>query len=88
LELNALVQAVIVTDDRRGAAQQLASRVEGLTVEDALEAPFVAIGTHDEIAEHLLACRRRWGFSSFSVREIELFAPVIERLRRVEPTPA
>ena len=82
LELNVLVQAVVVTEDRTTAARQLADRI-GLRVEDALATPFLAIGTHDEIAEHLLACRRRWGISYFSFREVQVLAPVIERLRRV-----
>ena len=82
IELNVLVQAVVVTDDRRKAAAQVASRVLGLSVDDALSAPFLAIGTHDEIADHLVACRDRWGISYFSVRDIDAFAPVIERLRR------
>ena len=69
IELNVLVQAVVVTDDRRKAAEQVASRVPGLSVEDALSAPFLAIGTHDEIADHLVACRNRWGISYFSVRD-------------------
>jgi probable F420-dependent oxidoreductase len=84
LELNALVQAVVVTDDRLGAAQELTQQVVGLTVEDALATPFLALGTHDEIAEHLLACRRRWGISYVTVRELGAFAPVIERLKRAD----
>ena len=70
-ELNALVQAVIVTDDRRAAAATVAERLEGLTSEVALSTPFLAIGTHDEIAAHLVECRRRWGISYFSVRDVE-----------------
>jgi probable F420-dependent oxidoreductase len=84
LELNALVQAVVVTDDRLGAAQELTKQVVGLTVEDALATPFLALGTHDEIAEHLQACCRRWGISYYTVRELEAFAPVIERLKRAD----
>lgn len=83
-ELNALVQVVTVTDDRRAAAEELAAGVDGLSVDDALAAPFLALGTHDEIADHLAACRRRWGISSFSVRDVEAFAPVIERLRAAD----
>ena len=83
LELNVLVQAVVITDDRRAAAQESASHARGLSVEDALATPFLALGTHDEIAEHLLACRDRWGISYFSVRDISNFAPVIQRLRDV-----
>ncbi len=81
LEINVLVQAVVVTDDRRKAAQQLASRVPGLSVDDALSTPFLAIGTHDEIADHLEACRSRWGICYLSVRDLAGFAPVIDRLR-------
>jgi probable F420-dependent oxidoreductase len=84
LELNALVQRVVITDDREHAASDLVESVGGLTLEDALTTPFLAIGTHDEIAEHLLACRERWGISYFSVRELEAFAPVIQRLREAD----
>lgn len=82
LELNALVQAVIVTDDRRGAAATLAASVAGLTVEDALETPFLALGTPDEICAHIRRCRDRWGISYYVVRELEAFAPIIEQLRQ------
>ena len=80
IELHALVQAVVVTEDRHGAARAIAGRV-GLDVADALSTPFLCLGTHAEIADHLLACRERWGFSYFSVRDAEAFAPVIARLR-------
>jgi probable F420-dependent oxidoreductase len=81
LELNALVQRVVVTDDRRAAAAELANSLEGLTLDDALATPFLALGTNAEIAEHLQACRERWGISYFTVRDLEGFAPVIARLR-------
>ena len=81
LELNALVQAVVITDDRRAAAGELAGQVPGLTVDDALLTPFLALGTHDEIATHLRACGERWGITYFTVRDIDAFAPVIQRLR-------
>jgi len=81
LEVNVLVQAVVVTDNKQKAVEEFASRVPGLTIDAAHTAPFLAIGTHDEIAEHLEACRNRWGISYFSVRDLEGFAPVIHRLR-------
>ncbi len=81
LELNALIQGVVVTDFRGAAAEDLAEKVPGLTIEDALTAPFLALGTHQEIADHLLQCRERWGISYFSVRDIDSFAPTIEILR-------
>jgi len=83
MELNVLVQAVVVTNNRREAAEQVVSRVPGLSVDDALSTPFLAIGTHDEIADHLVACRDRWGISYFSVRDIGGFVPVISRLKGI-----
>jgi probable F420-dependent oxidoreductase len=80
LELNALVQRVVVTHDRRAAAEEIAASIDGLAVEDALETPFLALGTQAEIAEHLQTCRQRWGISYFTVRALEDFAPVIDRL--------
>ncbi len=80
-ELHALIQSIVITDRRDGAATAMAGRIEGLVVEDALVTPFLALGTHDQIADHLLASRERWGISYYSVRDIEAFAPVIDRLR-------
>jgi probable F420-dependent oxidoreductase len=84
VELNALVQVGAVTDDRVAAAAAIAEHLDGLTPDEALQTPFLAIGTHDEIAEHFVECRRRWGISYFSVRDLDAFAPVIERLRAVD----
>ena len=84
LELQVLVQVVEITDDRVAAAERLAASSEGLSVEDALATPFLALGTHDEIAEQYMAARARWGISYLTVRSIEPFAPVIERLRTVD----
>ncbi len=81
VELNVLVQVVDVTTDRRAAAAAIVERVEDLTLEDALATPFLALGTHDEIAEQLRAAGARWAISYFVVREAEAFAPVIARLR-------
>ncbi len=81
VELNVLVQRVIVTDDREAAAAEVASRIEDLTAADALATPFLAIGTHQEIADQLRDHERRWGISYFVVREAEEFAPVLALLR-------
>lgn len=80
VELNALVQRVAVTGDRRAAAEELATVVPSLRVEDALETPFLAVGTHDEIADHLRRCRERWGITYFTFRSIDDVRPVIDRL--------
>ncbi len=83
-ELNALIQAIVVTNDRASAADELAAKIDGLTVADALSTPFLALGTHDEMAQHLLDCRARWGISYYVVRDIDAFAPVLERLRHAD----
>jgi probable F420-dependent oxidoreductase len=80
LEFNALVQRVVVTDDRRAAAEEVAAGIDSLSVEDALVTPFLALGSHAEIADHLRACRERWGITYFTVRDLDGFAPVIASL--------
>lgn len=87
LELNALVQVLEVTDDPEAVLQSIVDEVPTLTLDDARLTPFIAVGTHDQIAQHLLHCRERWGISSFAVRDIDAFAPVIDRLRVVDAAP-
>lgn len=81
VELHALVQGVIVTNDRRRVAKVLAEQVPGLSEDDALNTPFLAIGTHEQIVEHLQTCRDRWGISYFSVRDVDAFAPAMQTIR-------
>lgn len=80
-ELHALIQAVIVTHDRDTPAASVVKNGWAPTIDDALSTPFLAIGTHGEIAEHLMACNARWGISYFTVRDVASFAPVITRCR-------
>lgn len=84
VELNALVQMVQVTDDRESALRELLVDMPSLEFDDAASTPFLAFGSHDEIAQHLVQCRERWGINYFSVRSIEEFQPVIERLRALD----
>jgi probable F420-dependent oxidoreductase len=94
IEWHLLTQSVIITDDRRGAAEDLVLKYrraaaalgmerDVLTLDQALETPFLLIGTVDEIADQLRRSRERWGFSFISVHQplMPVFAPVIERLR-------
>jgi probable F420-dependent oxidoreductase, MSMEG_2516 family len=80
-ELHALIQQVIVTDDRAAVAKGVVEGGWVPTIDDALATPFLAIGTQDEIADHLHACRERWGISYFTVRDVASFAPLITRCR-------
>lgn len=81
LEINALIQAVAVADQRMTAADQLASRFK-VAREVVLETVYVAVGTIDEICETLRQRRERHGISYLTVfeRDMEAFAPVVERL--------
>ena len=82
LELSAQIQRVIVTDKRRAAAEELQRTWKQLTVEEILEAPYVLIGTVDEMVEALHTRRERWNISYFVTFEqyLETFAPVVARL--------
>jgi probable F420-dependent oxidoreductase len=82
IELNALVQRVVVTEDRHKAAQEISARWPQLSASDILQSPYVLIGTVDEIVEDLEARRKRWDISYYMVQEpyFEVFAPVVARL--------
>ena len=82
LELSAQIQRVIVTEHRREAAAELHKNWQQLSVEEILEAPYVLIGTVDEMVEALHARRERWGLSYFVTFEpyMEILAPVVARL--------
>lgn len=82
-ELNMLVQRVTITDDREAAATEAFGngQVEGLTPEGALATPYLAFGTHDEIADQIIEANQRWGIGYVVARAVEELAPVIERVR-------
>jgi probable F420-dependent oxidoreductase len=83
LELHALVQAVIVTQTRTQVAEDL-SRQLTIRTSDVLATPFLCFGSHQEMADHLLACRARWGTSYFTVRDIQGFEPVMALVRSLD----
>ncbi len=80
LEVHALVQAVVVTEDRRQAGIDIAAHT-GMDTADILCSPFLCLGTYEEIAQHLWECRERWAINYYSVRDVEAFAPVMGLLR-------
>ena len=82
IELNALVQIVQVTDDREATLATICERVDGLSMDDASEIPYLLVGTPDEIVMHMMTCNERWGINYFAVRELDEFAPVLRALRR------
>jgi probable F420-dependent oxidoreductase len=81
LELNAMVYAVMVSDDRRAAAGQLAGRF-GLSEAEVIASPHVLVGSIDQMVDDLRGRREAFGISYLTVPEyfMEAFAPVVERL--------
>jgi probable F420-dependent oxidoreductase len=82
LELNALVQDVVITDDRDDAIRRLMPKLPGLTADEIGSTPYLAVGTIDEIVDQLLARRERLGISYYAVFEesIDKLAPIVGRL--------
>ncbi len=81
LELEVASYFTVVTDDPDKAATELGSRF-GLDPETMRHHPNALIGSIDEIVDELQARRDRFGISYVSVatRNMEAFAPVVERL--------
>ena len=81
LELNLMTYAVVVTDHREQAVQQLASRWE-MTEKQVLEMPHCLVGTVEQISDALRQRREHYGISYIVVpeRSMEAFAPVVSRL--------
>lgn len=73
-----LVQSVQVTGDRTAAVEELAARIPGATAEDISRAPFVLIGSHEQLADQLLAQAEELGITRYVVRE-----PAVADLERV-----
>ncbi len=81
-ELNALVQRVVVTEDRRAAAEELERRWPQLNADELLQSPYLLIGTVEQMIENLEARRQRWGISYYAIHEpyLDDFTPVVARL--------
>lgn len=78
LELSLLIQHARVTADRRAAAARLGS----LTLEQALESPFLLLGSVDAICDQLQELANRFGISHVAVFETRSdgFDQVVARL--------
>jgi probable F420-dependent oxidoreductase len=81
LELNAMVYAVVVADDRHAAASRLADRFD-LTQEEVIASPNVLVGSIEQMVDDLRRRRDEFGISYITVPEhfMEPFVPVMERL--------
>ena len=81
LELNMLVFAVVITDDRKGTAEMMAPMFD-LDADVVEDYPLAWIGTEDEIVESLEKRRDRWDVSYLVVQAdaMESAAPIVARL--------
>ena len=77
-QIEALVQHVEVTDDGPAAAARLTAHVPGASLDDLLGAPFVWIGTVEEIREKIHGYRTSLGVERYMVR-----APAITQVRNI-----
>lgn len=85
LELQALVQTVVVTDDAIGVAERIAAKhLPSLTPEEVLETPYLMVGSAGALVDKLLEHRERWGFTHYTVRReaLDQLQPVIAALSR------
>jgi probable F420-dependent oxidoreductase len=85
LELGILVAQVLTTEDREQAAQFIATTLAAgyhVTTDQILQAPYLLIGSIDQIYEDLQVRRERFGISYITVFEhsLEVLAAVVARL--------
>jgi len=83
LELS-IVSSVIVTDNRREAAERLARARgwDGVAAEVVFEMPSIFIGSVDQIVDEMLGRRERFGISYYVLPDssLETAAPIVARL--------
>lgn len=81
LELNLISYAVVVTNDRQQAVQQLTRRWE-VSEEQVIGMPHCLVGTVEQISDVLRERREQYGISYIVVpeRSMEVFAPVVSHL--------
>ncbi|MGH9211852.1 MAG: TIGR03621 family F420-dependent LLM class oxidoreductase [Acidimicrobiales bacterium] len=82
IEINFLVYACVVTDDRQGTIESLAP-LFGLESTDLDAYPHAWIGTADQICDELHAARERWDASYLVVQGADAMtaaAPIVSRL--------
>jgi probable F420-dependent oxidoreductase len=76
-----MVISVLLTDDRRAQAEQVARRRgwDGVSPEQVLSMPSLYIGSHEEVVEEMHRRRERYGVSYFvaSDADMETLAPLV-----------
>jgi probable F420-dependent oxidoreductase len=77
-QIDALVQHVEITNDAPAAAERLTRHIQGASVEDLLVAPFIWLGTVDEIRGKLRRHEAELDITRYTVR-----APAMADVRRI-----
>ncbi len=83
VELSMVIAPILTTE--RGQAAEHCARQHGWTAvrpQDVLAMPSIFIGSVDEIADHMLERRERFGVSYYIVSDagMEALAPIVARL--------
>jgi hypothetical protein len=79
-----MIQAVVPTDDRYGAAEKIAQQHGNLmTAQGILQLPQIHIGTVAQMAQHLRDSRDRYGLTHYTIQQpnLDTFASVIRQIR-------
>jgi probable F420-dependent oxidoreductase len=100
IEMNMTVRELRITNDRAATARELLTEwaktprryahIEGLTPDDLMASPHIALGTVDQIVEQFEAARERWGFNylQVSASDREASGQILSRLRTAAASPA
>jgi probable F420-dependent oxidoreductase len=82
-DIEALVQHIEITDDPGRAASGIAQLVRGASADDLLAAPFMWIGTPDQIAAQVFEFEKRWGINRYVIRDtaVKVVGPVLQLLK-------
>ena len=77
--------APIITDDARGEAEGIASRMRDrsgidITADEVLESPHIMVGSVDALVDKFRTLRERFGISSIMTGDVDTLAPVVEQL--------
>ena len=67
--IEALVQFVVVTEDREPAIEEISSRITGASPDDVAHTPFALVGTYEAMAAQLRSQADELGITSYVVRE-------------------
>jgi alkanesulfonate monooxygenase SsuD/methylene tetrahydromethanopterin reductase-like flavin-dependent oxidoreductase (luciferase family) len=78
--IEALVQVVMVTQDRGAGIEEISGQIQGASARDIARTPYLLIGSYQQMAAQLRAQAEEFGITSYVVRE-----PAVPDIERVLP---